>query len=66
MDECVKTKVICNRCNTKSVLEVFEDHDCVIGFINQVKTDDANSFKIALTEMQARFDEKLTTAEKRF
>ncbi len=66
MDECVKTKVICKRCNTKSVLEVFEEHDCVIGFINQVKFDDAKSLKTALTEMQAQFDEKLTAAEKRY
>ncbi len=49
--DCEKSKVICNRCKTKSAKDVFLAHSCVLGFINQVKMDDNDSFKAALKEM---------------
>ncbi len=49
-------KVICRRCKANCTLESFDVHDCVFGFINQVKSDDADSFKTALSEMQTNFN----------
>jgi hypothetical protein len=53
--DCEKAKVICKRCKTKSAKDVFLGHSCVLGFINQVKMDDNDSFKTALREMQNQF-----------
>jgi hypothetical protein len=52
-EHCMKAKVICLRCRTKGAREAFAGHSCVLGFINQVKTGDADSYKTALSEMQA-------------
>ncbi len=60
---CVKTQVICVRCRTKCAREAFEDHSCVLGFINQIKTDDAESYKTALSEMQTQFENRVTRVE---
>ena len=62
-EHCAKAKVICLRCRTKSMREAFGDHSCVLGFINSVKTGDADSYKTALSEMQAQFDERVTLIE---
>ena len=53
---CLNAKVICKRCKTKCARDIFDSHNCVLGFINQVKTDDAESFKTALSEMQTQFE----------
>lgn len=58
-NECVKVKVICNRCKTHCVRETFKQHNCVLGFINQVDTKDVDSFKTALSAMQSHFDNQL-------
>ena len=50
-DHCLKAKVICLRCRTKCEREAFESHSCVLGFINQIKTDDAERYKTALSAM---------------
>ena len=36
MDECVKSKLICQDCKFKCPREVFGGHNCVLGFISQV------------------------------
>ncbi len=51
-EECAKTKVICKKCSFKCARESFETHNCVVGFINLVKPDDAESFRTAMSEMQ--------------
>ena len=61
MEDCVKTKVICKRCKTKDLRESIGSHNCVIGFINQVKTGDADSYKTALNEMQTQLDGKISS-----
>ena len=35
----------------------------MVGFISQVKSDDADTFKTALSEMQTTFDLKISAAE---
>ena len=59
IEECIKSMVICKRCKTKCAREDFNGHDCAIGFINQVKSGDAESYKAALSEIQVRFDAKV-------
>jgi hypothetical protein len=63
VDECEKTKVICKRCRHKCAREDFESHNCVFGFISQVKSDDADTFKTALSEMQTTFDHKMAALD---
>ncbi len=63
VDECAKTKVICKRCRHKCAREDFEAHNCVFGFISQVKSDDADTFKTALSEMQSTFDLKMAALD---
>ena len=36
-EECPNAKVICDRCKTKRPRNVFDDHNCVLGFIDLVK-----------------------------
>ncbi len=64
-DECQKTKVICERCSLKSAREDFDGHNCVIGFINLVKSEDAETYKTALSVMNFQFDDKIAAVEKR-
>ena len=60
MEECTKTSVICERCKTKGPREDFEKHNCVVGLINQVKTEDAVSYKNALSAMQSQFASEIS------
>ena len=54
--DCVNVKVICKRCKSKWARNVFKGHNCVIGFISQVKPDDSDSLQTALNEMQTQFE----------
>jgi len=52
--ECTKTKVICLRCQTKDSKNEIGKHNCTVELINQVKTDDVDSIKKALFEIERR------------
>lgn len=54
--ECALAKVICKRCKFKSTRLGNNGHNCIVGFIGQVKLDDANSLKTALSEIHAQVD----------
>ena len=59
-NDCQKAKVICQRCKTKSIRLAIKGHNCVLGLINQVKNDNADSLKTALSEINADIGEKVS------
>ncbi len=63
VQECAKAKVICKRCKHKCAREDFEAHNCVIGFISQIKSEDAETFKTAMSEMQTTNDLKIAALD---
>jgi hypothetical protein len=52
VEKCQRAKVICKRCRLKCELKDFKAHNCAVGLINQVETNNVATLKAALSEMQ--------------